>query len=140
MAAGNGKVGAQPSNRQLKVGQEIKQALAQIFLRGDFFYGKEHKALHGASITVSEVRVSPDLKDAKAYVMPLGGVNAETVVKELNDISQQIRSTVTAMIHIKFSPRIRFYKDDTFEYANKINELLQKPEVRKDILAIEDKE
>lgn len=134
----NGKVGAQPSNRQLKVGQEIKQALAQIFMRGDFIYGEEHKSLRNASITVSEVRVSPDLQDAKAYVMPLGGVNASEVVKDLNDIAQQIRATVTKMIHVKFSPKIRFYVDDTFEYANKINELLQRPEVRKDILGIDE--
>jgi len=124
-----------PSNRQLKVGEEIRHCLADVFIRGEIF----NPRLRGISVTVSEVRVSPDLKNARAYVMPLGGANAEMVVAELEKMAPYFRSVVSAKLTMRYTPRISFQKDDSYEYAGKVEEILNKPEVRRDLVGDEEK-
>lgn len=118
-----------PGQRQLRVGEEIRHALSAIFMRGEL-----HEAqLRDASITVSEVRVSPDLKNATAYVMPLGGGNRDEVVEALREMAPSLRGLVGSKIRLKFTPRLSFRLDTSFDEAHRINSLLQKPEVVRDI-------
>jgi ribosome-binding factor A len=118
-----------PSQRMLRVGELVRHALADIFARGDI----EDEALVGSVVTVPEVRMTPDLKLANAYVMPLGGVHAEEIVAALNRHSKFIRGRVAPKINMKYAPDIRFYVDDTFEEAGKIDELLRSDRVRRDL-------
>jgi ribosome-binding factor A len=118
-----------PSQRQLKVGEEIRHALSEILLRGDV----HHPDLVDSSITVSEVRVSPDLRNATAYIAPLGGQNKERILKALGESCGEIRHQVTRKIVLKFSPRISFRLDNSFDEANRINSLLHSPDVKRDI-------
>ena len=109
------------SQRQLRVGEMIKQALGMLFIRDEAklpnFSTKE--------ITVTEFRMSPDLKSAKIFVMPLGGKNAEETVEKLKKYSFLIRKTLSKKIIMKFLPKILFAKDDSFDYAEKIENLIK---------------
>jgi ribosome-binding factor A len=127
--------GKASSQRNLRVGEEIRHALSDIFLRGE----SNAPGLHSASITVSEVRVSPDLKNATAYVMPLGGVQKEALLEVLKEAAQEIRYLVSKRMKLRYTPRIYFALDESFDEAQRINELLKKPEVARD-LAKEDDE
>lgn len=118
-----------PSQRQLRVGEEIRSALAQIFAHGE----THNPILDGSSITVSEVRISPDLKNATAYVMPLAGSNKEAVMEALKDNAGRLRSMVTRKVILRTSPRIGFKLDTSFEEANRINLLLNSERVRADV-------
>ncbi len=118
-----------PSQRQLRVGEEIRSALAQIFAHGE----SHHPVLDSASITVSEVRISPDLKNATAYVMPLAGSNKETVMEALKDQASRLRGMVSRKIILRTSPRISFKLDTSFEEANRIHMLLNSERVRADV-------
>ncbi|MGV3574192.1 MAG: 30S ribosome-binding factor RbfA [Devosia sp.] len=118
-----------PSQRMLRVGELVRHALADIFARGDI----EDEALVGSVVTVPEVRMTPDLKLANAYVMPLGGVHAEEIVAALNRHSKFIRGRVAPKINMKYAPDIRFYVDDTFEEAGRIDELLRSDRVKRDL-------
>ncbi len=118
-----------PSQRQLRVGEEIRSALAQIFAHGE----THNPILDGSSITVSEVRISPDLKNATAYVMPLAGSNQETVMAALKENASRLRGMVTRKIILRTSPRIAFKLDTSFEEANRINLLLNSERVRADV-------
>ncbi|MCH2547196.1 MAG: 30S ribosome-binding factor RbfA [Alphaproteobacteria bacterium] len=118
-----------PGQRQLRVGEEIRHALSTIFLRGEL----HEPALRDASVTVSEVRISPDLKNATAYIMPLGGSNSDEVVTALQDLAPNIRTMVGSKIHLKYTPRISFRLDNSFDEAHRINALLQQPDVIRDI-------
>lgn len=118
-----------PGQRQLRVGEEIRHALSTIFMRDEI----HEPALSGASITVSEVRVSPDLKNATAYVMPLGGNNRDEVMDALAEIAPNLRSLVGSKIHLKFTPRLSFRLDNSFDEAHRINALLNQPEVIRDV-------
>lgn len=109
------------SPRQLKVGEELRHALAEVFMRGDY---RVHE-LDGVSITVSEVRISPDLKSATAYVMPLGGRNANAVLETLNQYSGQFRKAISSRVKLRYSPMIRFKLDHSFDEAAKIENLLK---------------
>ena len=122
-----------PSQRQLKVGEEIRHALSHILMREDF----ADPAMKGASVTVSEVRISPDLKNATAYVMPLGGSNKEAVVDALNRLAPQLRHLATHKMPLRFSPRIFFKLDETYDEASRIDALLRRPEVKRDLGADE---
>jgi ribosome-binding factor A len=119
-----------PSQRQLRVGEEIRSALAQIFAHGE----THNPILDGSSITVSEVRISPDLKNATAYVMPLAGSNQEIVMAALKDNASRLRGMVTRKIILRTSPRIAFKLDTSFEEANRINLLLNSERVRADVM------
>ncbi len=110
----------EPSQRQLRVGEEIRHALSSIFLQESFY----EPELAGISITVSEVRVSPDLRNATVFVSPLGG-NAPTGFLDcLNNVSPQIRFYLGKKIQMRFLPQLYFKLDNSYEYAKKINELL----------------
>lgn len=125
-----------PSQRQLRVGEEIRSALAMIFAHGE----THNPVLDGSSITVSQVRISPDLKNATAYVMPLAGSNKELVMKELIDNASRLRGMVTRKIILRTSPRISFKLDTSFEEANRINLLLQSERVKADVAKPVDEE
>ena len=110
------------SQRQLRVGELIKQSLGQIFLRDE----AKLPSLETKNITVTEVRMSPDLKNAKAYVIPLGGKDSEKTVYILTKFSYLIRKALSKKIEMKFLPSISFVSDKSFDYAEKIEKLIQK--------------
>lgn len=118
-----------PSQRQLRVGEEIRAALAQIFAHGETHV----PVLDSASITVSEVRISPDLKNATAYVMPLNGAQKEAVIAALKEHASRLRGLVAHHIVLRTSPKILFKLDDSFEVAGRINQLLNSDRVRADL-------
>ena len=110
------------SQRQLRVGELVKQSLSQIFLRDE----AKLPALETKNITVTEVRMSPDLKNARAYVIPLGGKDSEETVHVLTKFSYLIRKALSKKIEMKFLPRVSFVSDKSFDYAEKIEKLIQK--------------
>lgn len=118
-----------PSQRQLKVGELIRHALAEIFARGEI----ADDVVNDASLTVSEVRMSPDLKLATAFVMPLGGEGAAEAVAHLDQHKRFLRGELARKVNLKFMPEIRFKLDASFEASRRIDELLASPEVRRDL-------
>ena len=116
------KNGRTLSQRQLRVGEMIKQALGNIFMKGE----AKLPNIETSNITVTEVRMSPDLKTAKAFVLPLGGKNANEVIDTLKDFSFIVRKTLSKKISMKFLPKLLFVKDESFEYAEKIENLIKK--------------
>jgi ribosome-binding factor A len=127
---------AGPSQRMLRVGELVRHALAQLFARGDI----EDDDLTGAVITVPEVRMSPDLKLASAYIMPLGGERAVEIVEALNRHARFIRGRVAPEIDLKFAPEFRFFVDETFDEFGKIDALLRSDRVQRDLHADEDED
>jgi len=115
------RIGKPISQRQLRVGEMIKQSLGMIFARNE----AKVPNLETNTITVTEVKMSQDLKIAKVYVLPLGGKNADEVVKKLKVNSFLIRKTLSQKIIMKFLPKILFAKDESFEYAEKIENLIK---------------
>ena len=115
------KLGKPISQRQLRVGEMIKQALGMIFLRDEAKIG----TFDTKEITVTEVRMSPDLKTAKIFVMPLGGKNADEIIEKLKEFSFIIRKVLSKKIVMKFLPKLYFVKDDSFDYAEKIENLIK---------------
>ena len=109
------------TQRQLRVGEMIKQSLSMIFLRNE----AKVPNLETNTITVTEVRMSQDLKIAKAYVLPLGGKNAEEIIQILKDYSFMIRKILSQKVNMKFLPKLIFRKDESFEYAEKIENLIK---------------
>ncbi len=122
------RAGKTPSQRQLRVGEEIRHTLADIFRRGDF----RDPDLQDLNVTVSEVRISPDLKNATAFIMPLGGGHPE-VVAALNRASPFLRGQIAKALRLQFAPRIGFQLDTSFDYADKIDRLLHEPSVARDL-------
>ena len=115
------RLGKPISQRQLRVGEMIKQSLGMIFVRNE----AKIPNLETNNITVTEVRMSQDLKIAKAYVLPLGGKDADTIVNILKEFSFLIRRVLSKKITMKFLPKILFAKDESFEYAEKIENLIK---------------
>ncbi len=115
------KLGKPVTQRQLRVGEMIKQALGMIFLRGE----AKLPNLETREITVTEVRMSQDLKTAKAFVLPLGGKNAQEVIDKLKEFSFVIRKVLSKKITMKFLPKLLFVKDESFDYAEKIENLIK---------------
>ena len=115
------RIGKPISQRQLRVGEMIKQSLSMILLRNE----AKVPNLETNNITVTEVRMSQDLKIAKAYVLPLGGKDADRVVKTLKEYSFLIRKILSQKVIVKFLPKIFFHKDESFEYAEKIENLIK---------------
>ena len=113
----------------LRVGELVRHALAAMFARGEI----EDDALRGSVITVPEVRMTPDLKIANAYVMPLGGLHAEEIVAALNRHRKFVRGRVAPQINMKYAPEVRFFVDDTFEEASRIDALLRSDKVQRDL-------
>ena len=110
------------SQRQLRVGELIKQSLGQIFLKEE----AKVPTLVTKNITVTEVRMSPDLKNARAYVIPLGGKDTDNAVNVLTKFSHLIRKALSKKIDMKFLPKVTFVSDKSFDYAEKIEKLIQK--------------
>jgi len=109
------------SQRQLRVGELIKQSLGQIFSKDE----AKVPILETKNITVTEVRMSPDLKNARAYVIPLGGKDTEKTVNILTNFSHLIRKALSKKINMKFLPKVSFVGDKSFDYAEKIEKLIQ---------------
>ena len=118
-----------PSQRMLRVGELVRHALADLFARGEI----EDDVLAGKVLTVPEVRMSPDLKLASAYVMPLGGEQAAEIVAALNRHQRFIRGRIAPELDLKFAPEIRFFVDETFEEYGKIDAILRSDRVQRDL-------
>ena len=121
--------GGAPSQRQLRVAEVIRRALSEILARGEI----HDPDLAHVSVTVAEVRVSPDLRQATAFVLPLGGVNTAAVVKALGRNRVEIRRLVTDRIDLKFSPELSFRADTRFDQMDRTREVLRSPSVRRDL-------
>ena len=115
------KLGKPISQRQLRVGEMIKQALSMMFLREE----TKISDLDTRSISVTEVRMSPGLKNAKIFVIPLGGKDKEKVIDKLKEFSFVIRKVLSKKIMVKFIPKLFFVNDDSFDYAEKIENLIR---------------
>jgi ribosome-binding factor A len=126
----HGKPGGAPgrSNRQLRVGENVRHALVDILQRETV----DDAVLRGVLVTVPEVRMSPDLKLATAYVMPLGGGDAEAVAAALERHRRFLRGELARRIDMKFTPDLRFRADASFAEGEKIDRLLASPEVARD--------
>jgi ribosome-binding factor A len=124
---------AGPSQRQLRVGELIRRTLSDILLRGDL----HEPELAGVSITVGEVRTSPDLRVATVYVLPLGGVNAEGILSALNRARGEIRREVTRSVRLRHSPELRFVIDESYDRMDRTREMLSDERVRRDLDAEE---
>lgn len=111
----------EPTQRQLRVGEELRHAIVRVLDRGDI----RDPDVVAATVTVAEVRVSPDLKNATAFVMPLGGIDADAVVAGLNRAKAFVRREVAQMIALRYAPAIKFERDNTFDEAGKIEALLK---------------
>ncbi|MBT7942529.1 MAG: 30S ribosome-binding factor RbfA [Alphaproteobacteria bacterium] len=119
-----------PSQRQLRVGEEVRHALAHILERGEV----HDPELAGKAITVTEVRISPDLKNASAFVVPLGGLDdTQEIVNALNRIKSFLRHRVSQAVHLRSAPNLSFVADTSFDEAGHINDLLHLPEVARDL-------
>tara|TARA_B100000214_G_scaffold349054_1_gene301622 strand:+ start:261 stop:626 length:366 start_codon:yes stop_codon:yes gene_type:complete len=115
------KLGKPISQRQLRVGEMIKQSLSMIFLREE----TKIPDLDTKSVTVTEVRMSPDLKTAKIFIIPLGGKDKEKIIEKLKEFSFVIRKVLSKKIMVKFMPKLFFINDDSFDYAEKIENLIR---------------
>jgi ribosome-binding factor A len=120
-----------PSNRQLRVGEMLRHALADIFFRGEI----RDPDLDGVSVTVTQVKPSGDMRHATVYVEPLGGENPEKMVAALNRHKAFIRGEMGHRITLKFTPELRFVEDHSFAEAKKIEDLLRTERVRRDLAA-----
>ncbi|KIN63172.1 Ribosome-binding factor A [Sulfitobacter noctilucicola] len=120
--------GAGPSQRQLRVGETIRRALSEVLARGDV----HDPELNRMSITVGEVRTSPDLKIATAYVLPLGGEGQDDLLKLLARNKAELRKQVAQKLTLKFSPDLRFQLDQTFDQMDETRRMLSQDIVRRD--------
>jgi ribosome-binding factor A len=123
----SGPAGA--SQRQLRVGELVRHAMSEMLTRGDI----HDPVIEGHMITVPEVRMSPDLRLATIYVMPLGGKDVAGVIAALNNNKRYLRGEIAHRVNLKFAPDIRFRADERFDEAERIEKLLRTPEVRRDI-------
>lgn len=122
---------AAPTQRQLRVGEEMRHVLARIFQRGEL----RDPALHDAVVTVTEVRVSPDLKRATAFVMPLGGSNATEIMEGLKRGASHLRRLVAQDVKLRVAPQLTFALDESFDRASQIESLLRRDDVARDLAA-----
>ena len=120
---------AGPSQRQLRVGELIRHALAEMLSRGEI----HDPVIEGHMITVPEVRMTPDLRLATIYVMPLGGRDAKPVVEALERNKKFLRGEIARRVNLKFAPDIRFRFDERFDEAERIEKILRTPEVQRDL-------
>ena len=118
-----------PSQRQLRVGEMLRHALAQILVRGEI----RDPDLEGVSVTVTQVKPSPDMRHATVFVEPLGGKNAKQIVAALNRHKAFLRGEMGHMIDLKFTPDLRFIEDESFAEAQKIEDILKSDRVQRDL-------
>ena len=119
----------QPSQRQLRVGEALRHALSNVLERGNL----RDPAFRNISITVTEVRASPDLKNATAFVMPLGGEAADAIVEALGRAAPFLRSAIAKQVELRHVPRLQFKVDRSFGQADHIDALLRQPQVARDL-------
>jgi len=119
-----------PSQRQLRVGEQMRHSLSQILQR-EFFRDPDLSDAH--NITVTEIRVSPDLKNATAYVIRLGGGDMEATLDALNRASGFLRSNIAQEVRMKYTPRLKFETDTSFDYATHIDDILKDERVARDL-------
>ena len=110
------------SQRQLRVGELVKQNLGELFIRNE----AKISSINSKLITVTEVRMTPDLKTARVYVIPLGGINTKETVRILTENSHIVRKALSKRLDIKFLPKLTFVEDNSFEYAEKIERIIKK--------------
>ena len=110
------------SQRQLRVGELVKQNLGELFIRNE----AKLASINSKLITVTEVRMTPDLKTARVYVIPLGGIDSKETVKILTENSHLVRKALSKRLDIKFLPKLTFVEDNSFEYAEKIEKIIKK--------------
>ena len=120
---------AGPSQRQLRAGELMRHALVEILREEEF----NDEAMAGVSVTITEVRMSPDLRHAICFIEPLGGEHADDVVKALNRHSKFLRGRLGRSIDMKFTPELKFMHDETFNEATRIGALFDNPKVRQDL-------
>lgn len=118
-----------PSQRQLRAGELVRHALVEIFREEEI----NDPVLAGVSVTVTEVRVGPDLRHAQVFVEPLGGENAGEVVKALNRHAKFVRGHLGRMIDLRFTPDLHFRHDESFDEAARMAKLFEDPRVRQDL-------
>lgn len=120
---------AGPSQRALRAGELVRHAIAEVLSRGDV----HDPVLSGHLITIPEVRMSPDLRQATVYVMPLGGKNTPQVLEALENNKKFLRTEVAHRVNLKFAPELKFRFDDRFDEAERIEKLLRTPAVKRDL-------
>ena len=113
------------SQRQLRVGELVKQNLGELFLRNE----AKIPSINSKLVTVTEVRMTPDLKTARVYVIPLGGIDTKETVRILTENSHLVRRALSKRLDIKFLPKLTFVEDNSFEYAEKIERLIEKNKI-----------
>jgi ribosome-binding factor A len=118
-----------PTQRQLRAGELIRHALTDILAREEF----DDPALHGKSITITEVRISPDLKNATAFSAPLGGEDMAKTIEALNRVAGFLRGRLSREIDMRYTPMLRFISDDSYDEARRIDQLLASERVRRDL-------
>lgn len=118
-----------PSQRQLRVGEMIRHALAEMLTRGEV----QDETLNSHVITVSEVRMTPNLRTAIVYVVPLGSEDLAPVLKAFEKNTKFIRHSISQSVNLKYAPDLKFVSDESFAEANRIDELLASPKVRQDL-------
>jgi ribosome-binding factor A len=118
-----------PSQRQSRVGEMLRHALSEVFLRTEI----SDLDLKGAVLTVTEVRVSPDLKNATVYLLPLGGKNQDAVLAALNRHTKFVRGELARRVELRYMPEIVFELDKTFDESGHLEELLRSPSVARDL-------
>ena len=110
------------SQRQLRGGELVKQNLGELFIRNE----AKIPSINSKLITVTEVRMTPDLKTARVYVIPLGGIETKETVRILTEYSHLVRKALSKRLDIKFLPKLTFVEDNSFEYAEKIEKIIKR--------------
>ena len=123
-----------PSQRQLRVGEMLRHALADVLRRGDL----RDPDLIGVSVTITQVKPSPDMRHATVFCEPLGGKNAKTIVAALNRNKGYLRGEMGHLITLKFTPELRFLEDESFAEAQKIEDILKSDRVQRDLKSDDD--
>lgn len=129
MSRAHHQIGAEPSQRMLRVGELIRHATAQLFARGEI----DDPVLEKHVVTVSRVKMSPDLKLATIYVMPLGGADEPEVLGALDRHKKFLRGELAHRVNLKFAPEVRFRIDDSFDNVSRIDALLSSERVKRDL-------
>lgn len=129
MAKKRFSAGAGPSQRQLRVGELIRRKLSDIMLRGEL----HDDELAHVSVTIGEVRISPDLRNAIVFALPLGGINTDSVIEALNRNQGELRHLVTKGLKLKHAPELKFLADRSYDQMDETQRLLDSDEVRRDL-------
>lgn len=125
------KKNKQPTQRQLRVGEELRHALVEVFERDEL----RDPVLRDCAITVSEVRLGSDLRSATVFISPLGGGDAGDIVEALSRAASFLRGAVAKRVRLRFMPSLRFAYDESFDQADRIDALLKRPAIARDLIS-----